>query len=167
MHINDILDLPNLQAVIARFEEKFVRLGEDDCWEWTAGKDSRGYGGVTINLTAFGAHRVAYLLANGPLPAIEGYHGACVLHKCDNPGCVNPHHLFFGTAGENNSDTAAKDRTRYGSDNPASKLTEADVRAILKDPRRPDDIAAAYGVHRTNVYRILRGDSWRRLNYRE
>lgn len=163
MHVNDILDLPDLQAIKTRFEAKFARGGPDECWEWTAGKDSKGYGGITIRTQSFGAHRVAYVLNKGPLTDDGSYHGACVCHSCDNPGCVNPNHLFEGLVLDNARDSAAKDRVLHGVKNNANKLTEDQVWRIRSYVGRVQDLADEIGVHKATVYRILRGDTWKRL----
>jgi hypothetical protein len=164
MHINDILDLPNLQDVVRRFERKFIRAGEDDCWEWTYGKDSRGYGGVTIAWTAFGAHRVSYVLYKGPIPDLPGYHGSCVCHECDNPGCVNPKHLFLGTVAVNAVDMVEKQRSLYGTRNSAAKLTEDTARYILRSPKSADDLAAELNVDRTTVFRVRNRTRWKHVS---
>lgn len=88
-----------------RFYNNILKV-ESGCWEWQAAKGHKGYGkckyfGETL------AHRVSFIIHHGPLLGSK----MCVLHKCDNPPCVNPDHLFIGTLDDNNKDRAAKGRT--------------------------------------------------------
>jgi hypothetical protein len=164
MHINDILDLPNLQGVIRRFEAKFVRRGPDDCWEWTASTTPWGYGKISTAKSELElAHRLAYLLANGKFDA-----SLFVLHKCDNPPCCNPNHLFLGTQKANIDDMIRKKRHVLnphlgGETHPTAKLTEVQVRAIRADGRKHRDIAKDYGVTHTAVGYIKRRKAWAKL----
>ena len=117
-----------------RFASK-VRPGPG-CWEWQAGKSVDGYGGFHIGDEHIPAHRYAWQLEYGEIPA-----GMCVLHHCDNPGCVRPSHLFLGTRADNIADMVAKGRQRSGAHlipNSAKVRGEAHHQAKLKD----DDVLA-------------------------
>jgi len=93
--------------VIPRFMAK-VKITES-CWIWTAAKDDRGYGRIGFRGRTSKAHRVAWTILCGPIPR-----GMWILHKCDTPACVNPDHLFVGTALDNSRDMVAKRRAQYG-----------------------------------------------------
>ena len=85
-----------------------VRKGPG-CWEWTASRQKFGYGTKWHNGSVQLAHRIAWEEANGPIQE-----GMCVLHRCDNPKCVRPDHLFLGTVADNNADRHAKGRDGGG-----------------------------------------------------
>lgn len=101
-----------------RFWERIDRSNNDGCWSWRGGKDASGYGtlvgGVLEGQSGkyLKAHRVSWELHYGPIPD-----GLFVLHRCDNPPCCNPKHLFLGTAGDNIRDAVAKGRTAKGERN--------------------------------------------------
>ena len=131
----------------------------DGCWEWNASRNNKGYGRFLARGQSTGAHRVSYELHNGPIP-----NGMSVLHKCDNPPCVNPAHLFLGTNADNNADKMAKGRHRAlkGSDHRLAKMTEADV-VVIKSTRGvlPGYIVAeCFGVVQTTISNIHSGHSW-------
>lgn len=99
---------PKPKSLAERFERKVRRLaGEDACWEWVGAKNEAGYGQIYSGYPGrrLYAHRVAWEMANKPIPA-----GMQVRHRCDNPRCVRPSHLELGTDAENRRDMAARNR---------------------------------------------------------
>jgi hypothetical protein len=93
-----------------RFNKKYIINDVTDCWEWTAALNNIGYGMFRWASNKMrSAHRVSYELFNGPIPD-----GMAVCHKCDNPKCVNPEHLWTGTLKQNAQDMVAKGRSGRG-----------------------------------------------------
>lgn len=133
-----------------------------DCWVWTGSKKTGGYGLIRDGGARLKAHRVSYELAFGPLPVLPGYHGACVLHHCDNPSCVRPDHLYIGDPAANAGDMKRRGRApeHKGEKNEAAKLTEAQVRRIRQDARPASRIAPDYGVHEVTIWRIKNKVLW-------
>jgi len=138
----------------------------DDCWLWKAGRFSRGYGGFQMRNTNCIAHRISWIIANGPIPA-----GQCVLHSCDNPPCVRPDHLWLGSQLENIADRDRKGRWRgsgrRGQDMPMAKLSDAEVIEIRKRYAVGDvmqkDLAAEYKISKTQMHVILHRKQWTHL----
>lgn len=130
---------------------------ETDCWEWNGYRDvprksqPRGYGQVGYKGKVTRVHRVAYEIFVEEIPV-----GMQVLHRCDNPPCFNPEHLFLGTQSDNLFDMGRKGR--YVGNR---KLTEEDVKKIREDSRTQEKIAADYETTRSNIYYIKRRKTWR------
>jgi len=146
-----------------------------DCWEWGGCVDKKGYGVININKKAHFVHRVAYEL-------FRGHCGSrLICHKCDNPCCINPEHLFAGTHADNNWDRTRKGRSapkfHHGDCNPNAILTVADVleiRRLYRTAHRgpkgklPNGalrkMADAFGVHVTTFARAASGRGWQLLS---
>lgn len=157
------------RPVTERFWEKVSRpIDPDGCWEWSAGLTRGGYGlFFDPALPTRRAHRIAYLLAVGPIPD-----GLDVCHSCDYRRCCRPSHLWLGTRAENNRDMAAKGRARgghpgmYGESATKHKLTHEQASAILAAKRAggsTKELAERYGVSRTLIKRIAAGRTWPHL----
>ncbi len=98
-----------------KFWESTDKRTEEECWPWvgsTRGNDRWKYGIIWMNGKLESAHRFSWVLFNGAIPALKDAdsRGTCILHKCDNPLCVNPKHLFPGTHKDNMRDKLAKNR---------------------------------------------------------
>jgi len=130
--------------------------GPDDCWEWLASKDSWGYGQITINKKKTQASRYAYQLFknNGqPIPS-----NLFVCHHCDNPGCVNPNHLFLGTHTDNMQDMLRKGRNRFKLNPRPKKHTDDEVSKIRADYASgltQAKVAALNNTTRWTVHKII------------
>lgn len=120
-----------------------------------------GTGQLSIGNTSVHAPRFSWELHNGPIPD-----GLYVLHRCDNPPCVNPKHLFLGTADDNSKDMISKDRQAKGEDHGQAVLTEDKVRLIRKLYRWHDrqygsyGLAKMLGVSQYAVMCVIRGETW-------
>jgi len=123
----------------------------DGCWIWIGAKNATGYGLIRFKRKSYRAHRVSYEFANGEIPD-----GLYICHKCDNPSCVNPEHLFTGTATDNAIDMTNKGRS-------SAILTPNQVMEIF-DQRgngiTHQDIANKYGIARSTVSNLMRGLNW-------
>jgi hypothetical protein len=157
----------------------------DTCWLWTSGCNEHGYGRISHNRRMELAHRISWMLHNGSIPK-----GLFVLHRCDNPPCVNPDHLWLGTYTDNARDMAAKGRQVFqrhperaargarngnathpetrprGEQHPSAKLTENDVHAIRKlrgAGRTMPSLAAQFGVIEGTIKRIVYRKIWKHI----
>jgi hypothetical protein len=148
-------------SIATRFEAKCEPVTESGCWIWTAATSNKGYGVMGVGSSrVMLAHRIAWTLYNGEIPA-----GLRVLHKCDTPACVNPSHLFLGTQRDNVHDMQRKGRSPYrgGEDRGLAKLSDRDAQEILEAVGTHREIAARYGVDHSQVTRIKGRKAWRHV----
>lgn len=168
------------EKTIARFWAKVEKSGPvpchvpelGACWVWTGALDPQGYGRFR---PVRRAHRASWIIATGEDPG-----KLCVLHRCDNPRCVRPEHLFLGTRTDNARDRESKRRSLVGEALPHAKLTPEIVRAMRaryvktlsgfgygsKGAVQPDGlsaIAAAFGVSRATVHLAVTRRTWRHV----
>jgi hypothetical protein len=140
------------------FDRIFDRVIQNDngCIIWQGGCSSNGYGGIKIHGRMEGTHRVVYELCNGDITE-----GLFVCHTCDNRRCVNPIHLFLGTAKDNKADCVNKLRHAFGERHPFSKLSDEDtlkIRKLLSDGRLTQDrIGEKFGVSQPTISQIKLG----------
>lgn len=134
---------------------------ETPCWEYQGSLDKDGYGRLCIQGKWTKTHRLAYIEFVGAISE-----GLQVLHKCDNPKCFNPDHLFLGTTQDNVDDMVKKGRGAKGSKVGNSKLTESVVKEILTTDFKYGGIiklAKHLNVHRSTIDHIIKNDTWKHI----
>lgn len=157
------MDEDTRNEIASRFWEKVDIKNENECWNWKACTQSKGYGsfGIGNGKTAL-AHRIAYELENEEIPE-----GLCVMHLCDNKLCCNPAHLRLGTIAENNRDMLNKRRQALGTKNGMSKLTEEKVITMRSDYKAKErtikEISENYNVHYNTARKAIHGETWSHL----
>ena len=157
---------------VVRFEESYMPEPNSGCWLWLGSVWGNGYGRIKINGECKKASRASWEIHNGAIPT-----GMYVCHRCDNPACVNPDHLFLGTPKDNIADCIKKGRLpnnsgnkvfrenmgRPGEKNRFAKLTESQVISIRKDGRRYVEISKDYGITPECVSQIVNRKTWKHL----
>lgn len=152
---------------IARFWTKVEVREPDECWRWTAATRSKNapYGALKIDGQVRLAHRVSFEIEHGSIPD-----GMFVCHRCDTPRCVNPAHLFAGSAQDNAVDALTKGRmlpyagrVQNGRANLNARLTDTTVAAIRRDRAagmKLVPLAAKYGVGYSTVRDVVHRRTW-------
>lgn len=171
-------------SVECRFVMYANQQTQDECWNWSGPVVDDGYGRLFIEQNyengkriSIAAHRYSY----------EKHHDVvipetmCVMHKCDNPACVNPYHLALGTWAENNTDRSRKgrsaarvysdeDKAKYsemnrGSKNNAAKITEDDVRFIryTNHGMTTRQLATQFGISKGAIESVIRRTTWKHV----
>lgn len=165
----------NKKTIQQKLHEKADCSNPDACWIWKGQKNTKGYGEIEVEYKRVGpdkwrpvrkrAHRASYEFHCGPIPA-----GMMVCHHCDTPLCINPKHLFVGTARDNFNDMRSKGRENYrssahpGENNPNAKLTNEIVRQIrktrLEEGLSYSKLGARFGIEKKHAHEIVTGLLW-------
>lgn len=150
------------RAAIKKAEKRYWPkvIKGDGCWEWSAWKSLGGYGCFTLRRRYIPATHFALLIEGSDVPS-----GMCVCHSCDNPGCVNPDHLWVGTVHDNMADRNRKGRNHMNSREQFQKmaalghiarrsLTEDQIREIRASTEVQSVTAKKYGISQSHVSEI-------------
>jgi len=147
----------------ARLMSKIEVKSKGECWPWKAYIGTWGYGSFWLNGKNLNSQRATYLLLVGDIGP-----GLVVCHKCDNPACCNPNHLFLGTPGDNVRDCQAKGRGKghfQSNKHPkySAKLSPDKVEAakfLYINGAKQTEIAIFFGMHSSTISRAVRGEHW-------
>jgi len=145
---------------IKRFENKIFFGSPDGCWYWTSHLNKDGYGLFNYHNQAIGSHRISFIIYRGTIPNTMQ-----VLHTCDNPMCVNPHHLFLGSHTDNMQDMIKKGRGNKmkWEAHIDAKLTKKDVLMIrsLNGKISQVELAKQFNVTQGSISRIILNKGWK------
>jgi hypothetical protein len=138
----------------------YSQIGDEDaqgCWPWAGHGLAAGYGTISVNGRTWLATHLALTISGEDRPK-----GHYALHRCDNPRCVNPDHLWWGTQRDNMLDMSAKGRGKplQGVNNPLAKLTDNDVRLIRQSHEPASVLASRFRVDRSKICRIRNRKAW-------
>lgn len=143
-----------------RFWSMVDKSSSNGCWNWTGALQGRGYGIISLKHKNLMAHRVSYEIHNGKINKDN-----FICHLCDNRKCVNPLHLFQGTAKDNTQDASNKNRLPFGENHHQSKLSEDAViaiRKLRKNGMSGPKLGKIFGVNHVTIYRICKKIIWRK-----
>lgn len=152
------------------FWNKVDKKGANECWLWTGSTYTNGYGTIRRDKKVVSAHRTSYDLHH-PLTKPINEIDFCVCHKCDNPGCVNPYHLFLGSVSDNMVDCINKKRHnpfyRHGSANPFAKYEEDTIKQVRLDFATGNyskvDLGIIYDIPISTLSAIINRKSWKHI----
>lgn len=152
---------PHVPPIELGVASRIERKGPTECWPWTGYKNVYGYGQFYLLGKYHPATRVIWELTNGPIA-----NGLFVLHRCDNPICVNPSHLFLGTQRDNMRDCKAKGRNNRGERNGMHRFTAEQVKEIRRLYETGNDgymkLGRKLGINRWTIRNLIK-NRWRHL----
>jgi hypothetical protein len=145
-----------IEAAKALLESRSIPEPNSGCWLWLGVVDKKGYGTASFRGTGYRAHRLSHIVFKGPIAS-----GLFVCHRCDQPGCVNPDHLFLGTPTENNADMTNKGHRAVGRRHGRAKLT-FEIAELIRGSTLTDYAAGKkYGVNHKSIKDIRACRSWK------
>jgi len=133
-----------------------VTVTVNGCWELNMTRNKAGYTYVGWKGKPMLGHRFFYAAYNGPIPE-----RLQVCHRCDNPSCVNPEHLFLGTPRDNMVDMTRKGRGRPHDNSRINNDIALAIRTRYADGVRPSRLASDYGINRRTIWQIVTGQTWK------
>ena len=140
-------------GIFDRFNKNYRKNKKTECWNWKSSKYQSGYGRIMFNYIVYRAHVLSYLLYKGNIKK-----GLLVCHKCDNPKCVNPDHLFLGTPKDNIQDCIQKGRFTSG-----RKLIHKLVVEIRNSDQTVLALSKQYNLSRSTIYDIKNNKTYRNI----
>lgn len=152
------------QSPIIRFFSKVDKMSHPcGCWIFNGTISREGYGRFRLGNKLMSAHRAAWILTHGSVPS-----NLLICHSCDNRRCVNPKHLFIGTAKDNVIDKITKHREYYlrGEQLPQTKLNSSDVlliKSLLLNNIKQNVIAQYFNITQSVISRIKNNKTWRHI----
>jgi hypothetical protein len=138
-----------------------ARISDSGCWEWPLGLGHNGYGKICYKFRTLLVHRASYQEFIGPIPQ-----GLLVCHRCDNPKCYNPMHLFLGTPKDNTMDMIRKGRGRHSRGEQRSHRTDDQIREIRKRYATGStltELSREFGCRTSNIHAIVNRRSWKHI----
>lgn len=158
-----------------KLTEKINKI-DNGCWEFNHSLNNKGYGRISCKFESdpkiknYYAHRAMWISIYGP-----EFEKPFVCHRCDNPKCINPKHLFLGNNSDNMLDCNKKGRAnrelavlKYrGENHPRATITEKiaiEIKELFKNGMRFCDISKKYGIHKNTVLRLCRNQTWKHIN---
>jgi hypothetical protein len=151
------------ETVLSRFEKLYTKIPIAGCWIWHGAlKNKFGHGAFKLGnrkSKVMFSHRASWELYVGKIPEYK-----CVLHRCDNPACVNPHHLFLGSKKDNTDDMIKKGRNNFGLKCKNSKINdEIALKIKTSDNKNAIHLSSIFGISRQAVTDIIYGRTWKHV----